>query len=154
MKRTINLILTLTFASLYSHAQQIRIKGDVEFSFNYSNIKAGEDYSLETESKRDGVSLSINKLKRQAYWRVTVCKTDINWNNKVKIYVRRTNSGSGNGSVWGCTNYTRIRNMPQTVMQGYGGLNNIYLQYKLNGVSVDLPSNTYYTDIIYTLYEQ
>ncbi|MFT5724531.1 MAG: hypothetical protein ACI9JN_001650 [Bacteroidia bacterium] len=135
-------------------AQQIRIRGDVEFAFTYANIQAGDNYTVKSESKQDGVKLDIKKLKRQAYWRVTVCKTDINWNNKVEIYVRRTNSGNGNGSVWGCTNYTRIRNIPQTVMQGYGALNNIYLQYKLNGISIDLPANTYYTDIVYTLYEQ
>lgn len=113
-----------------------------------------EDYSLETESKQDGVRMDIKKLKKQAYWSVTVYKSDINWNNQVKIYVRRTNSGSGNGSTWGGSNYTQIRNMPQTIMQGYGQLNNIYLQYKLHGISVELPANTYYTDIVYTLYEQ
>ncbi|MBO6517867.1 MAG: hypothetical protein JJ975_15080 [Bacteroidia bacterium] len=150
------LILLFGFFSVFSIAfgQQVTIKGEVEFSFQYANIKAGEDYSLETESKQDGVSMSIRKLKRNSYWAVTVYKSDINWNNKVKIYVRRTNGGSGNGYTWGCTNYTRVRNMPQSIMWGAGGLNNIYLQYRLSGISMDLPANTYYTDIVYTLYEQ
>lgn len=144
----------LFLCSLTVFGQQIRISGDVEFAFNYASIKAGEDYSLETESKQDVAKLDIKKLKKQAYWRVTVCKNDINWDNQVKVYVRRTNSGSGNGTVWGCTNYTQIRNMPITVLQGQGALSNIYLQYKLDGISLAVPANTYYTDIVYTLYEQ
>jgi len=153
MKRTtLSILFCLMGLSLF--AQEIRIRGSVDFSFSATNIQPGEDYSLETQSKQDGVRLDIKKISRQAYWRVTVNKSDINWDNQVKIYVRRTNSGSGNGSVWGCTNYTQIQNMPQTAMQGQGALNNIYLQYKLTGISVSLPANTYYTDIIYTLYEQ
>jgi len=152
--KTICSIVFVLICNTFANGQEIRIRGDVDFSFTYTNIKAGEDYSLETESKQDGVRMDIKKLKRQAYWRVTVNKSDINWDNQVKVYVPRTSSGNGNGSVWGGTNYTLINNMPQTFMQGQGLLNNIYLQYKLSGISVELPANTYYTDIVYTLYEQ
>lgn len=147
-------LVTCCLVSNKAYAQEVRIRGDVDFSFSYTNIKAGEDYSLETETKHDGVRMDIKKLKRQTYWRVTVNKSDINWDNQVKVYVRRTNDGSGNGTTWGGTNYTQITNMPQTFLQGQGLLNNIYLQYKLSGISVELPANTYYTDIVYTLYEQ
>ncbi len=144
----------LVIVSQLGLSQEIRIKGEVEFSFNYSNIKAGEDYELETSSQRDGATLSIKKLKKNSYWSVTVYKSDINWNRSVKVYVRRTNNGSGSGSTWGGSNYRQIRNIPLTFLQGSGTLSNIYLQYKLSGISVNLPSNTYYTDIVYTLYEQ
>ncbi len=151
-KSAICLFLLVVATTVFG--QQIRIRGSVDFSFNLANIQPGEDYSLATESKQDGVRLDIKNLRRQANWRVTVSKSDINWDNNVKVYVRRTSSGNGNGSLWGCSNYTQIRNMPQTVLQGRGALNNIYLQYKLDGISLSLPANTYNTDIIYTLYEQ
>ncbi len=137
-----------------SSAQEVRVRGSVDFSFSYSNIKAGEDYSLETESKHDGVRLDVKKLKKSSYWRIAVSKNDINWDRQVQIYVRRTTNGNGNGYVWGGQNYSEVRNMPATFMQGYGILNNIYLQYKLVGISMELPADTYYTDIVYTIYEQ
>ena len=155
MKKCIVISIGLMLLGAFqASAQEIRIRGDVEFTYKYSKIKAGQNYSLETEGKQDGVTMDIRKLKRNSYWAVTVYKSDINWDNSVKIFARRTNRGSGNGYTWGFTNYTRIRNMPQTVMQGYGMLNNIYLQYKLRGISIDLPADTYNTDIIYTLYEK
>lgn len=146
-------IILLSLCSQITSAQQIRIRGSIDFTPGY-NIKAGEDYETEIESGSRSVRMDVKKLKKQQYWSVTVNKSDINWDNSILIYVRRTTNGNGNGSTWGGTNYTQVRNIPQTLFQGRGLLNNIYLQYKLSGISVELPASTYYTDIVYTLYEQ
>ena len=114
----------------------------------------GENYQVETASRKDGVVMDIKKLDRQSHWKITVYKNDINWDNRVGIYVRRTSTGNGSGATWGGTNYVEIRSMPQNFLQGSGSLTNINLQYKLMGLSIEIPSNTYYTDIVYTLYEQ
>ena len=146
--------LHICLISGLGYSQEVRIKGTVEFSFSQSNIKAGENYQVETASRKDGVVMDIKKLDRQSHWKITVYKNDINWDNRVGIYVRRTSTGNGSGATWGGTNYVEIRSMPQNFLQGSGSLTNINLQYKLMGLSIEIPSNTYYTDIVYTLYEQ
>ncbi len=146
-------ILTLIALNNCVQAQQVRIKGTAEFKFSYANIKAGDDFATEASNKGDEVDLSIRQMPKNKRWYLTVSKTDINWPSSVSIYVRRTSGGSGNGYVWGGSYYTCIRNMPQSFLIGSGSLNNINLQYKLKGLSLSIPSNTYYTDIVYTLYE-
>jgi hypothetical protein len=152
MKRLI-VIIILSSLALFTKAQEVRIKGTADFKFSYANIKAGEDFATEASNKGDEVDLSIRKMPKNKRWYVTVSKSDINWPSDVSIYVRRTSGGSGNGYIWGGTNYTCVRNMPQYFFMGSGSLNNINLQYKLKGLSLSIPSNTYYTDIVYTLYE-
>jgi len=51
------IFLCLVIVSQLGLSQEISKKGEVEFAFNYSNIKAGEDYELETSSQRDGATL-------------------------------------------------------------------------------------------------
>jgi len=75
-------------------------------------------------------------------------------NSRVKVLVRRTNNGSGNGYLWGGNNFMEIRSIPQRFVEGRGILNNIYLQYRLTGISTEIPSGTYSTNIVYTLYER
>lgn len=148
------MLLVFIFLGLFSYGQEVRIKGSIQFKKISTSIRAGEDFSSELISDDNDVRLSVKKLKKRQYWSISVNKSDITWNSSLNIYVRRVNNGSGNGSVWGGTNYVSIQNMPQQFFQGHGLLNNIYVQYKVSGLSVTVPADTYYTDIVYTLYEQ
>ena len=133
-------------------AQEIRIQGSATFSLDKMDISPGDDFDVSMEST-ERIDIDIKKLDKDAYWSIMVQKNDINWDNQVKIYVRRTNSGNGNGSVWSGWNYTRIGNFNTTFCTGYKKLNNIRIQYKIEGLDVTLESGTYYTDIVYTLFE-
>ncbi|MBI1305013.1 MAG: hypothetical protein GC181_00195 [Bacteroidetes bacterium] len=139
-------------AQLESRAQEIRIQGSVSFSFDQIRIEPGGDFDLEAEST-DKVNLDIKKLTKNAYWTVMVSKNDVNWDSQVKIYVRRTSSGDGKGFANGGWNYILINNLNSTFLTGYEKLNNIDLQYKVEGMDVSMEAGTYYTDIVYTLFE-
>lgn len=146
------MLILLLLAPFASIAQQIVVQGAANFTYNDADIDPGEDLSSDMESA-DKINLDVKKLQKNAYWSITVSKNDINWNNSIKIYVRRTTDGNGAGSVWGGQNYIQINNVPSNFLNGYEKLNNIYLQYKISGVDVTLPADSYYTDIVYTLYE-
>lgn len=146
------IILFLLTLSVWASAQEIRIQGSADFSFTNSELEAGDDFSLSAEST-EKINLDIKKLSKDAYWTVQVQKNDINWDNQVKIYVRRTSNGNGKGNVWGGWNFIQINNLNSTFITGYEKLNNIDIQYKLEGIDVTLEAGTYYADIVYTLYE-
>ncbi len=135
-------------------AQEIKIQGSPSFSFANTDIQPGEGFPTLSETSNN-INIDIKKLSKNAYWTVSVNKNDINWNNQVKIFVRRTSGGSGHGSgsVYGGLNYIQINNLSSTFITGDKKVNDIDIQYKITGVDVTLPADDYYTDIVYTLYE-
>jgi len=137
-------------------AQEIRLQGSPSFSFANTDIQPGEGFPSQSETTNN-INIDIKKLSKNAYWSVSVNKNDTRWNNQVKVFVRRTSSGTsngnGSGSVYGGLNYIQINNLSSTFITGNKKMSNIDIQYKITGVDVTLPADDYYTDIVYTLYE-
>ena len=155
MRKLVYIVLFISVCSAL-RAQDIRVQGKVEFNFSkHCSIRAGEDYRSYLTSDDDAVNIDIKKLKKNSYWTVAVSKRDIDWDNRVKIYVCRSSSGNANGKkrVWGGTYFQRVRNLPCYFFSGYEKVNNIDIQYQLRGLSSSIESKTYYTEIVYTLYE-
>ena len=146
------LIIGLLLINSTAWCQEIRLRGSGKFSYRNADIQAGDDFASEAETSNN-IYLEIKKAGQRDYWSVLVSKNDINWDNKVKIFVRRTSSGNGNGSVYGGLNYSQINNLSSNFLTGNGKLDDIDIQYKITGVDVTLPAQRYYTDIVYTLYE-
>lgn len=147
------LLLFISFISIDSFAQQIQIQGSATFTLKNIDIDPGEDLNYALEST-NSINLDIKKLSKNAYWTVMINKSDLTWDNQVKIYVRRTSGGNGKGSVWGGLSYTVINDLPSTFFTGYNQIGNIDIQYKIEGIDVTMEARDYYTDIVYTLYER
>jgi hypothetical protein len=151
-----HIILIGYVASAY--AQDIVVQGSVSFDFEkHCNIRAGEEYKSYITSDDDAVNIDIKKLKKNSYWTIAVSKRDVDWDNRVKIFVCRSSNGNANYNnkrwVAGGTNFQRIQNIPSYFFRGYEKVSNIDIQYQLRGLSANLESKTYYTNIVYTLYE-
>ena len=153
LKTLVILFLTLISTS-HVQGQVITVTNTVDFTFTSASILAGQNYSPEIESTSNAVLMSITGFKNKDNWSVTVNKSDANWDTGVAVYVKRTTAGTGLGTVSGGTTYLQVLNTPQTFVTGTGKhVSDINLQYKLNGISVELEATTFYTDIVYTLYE-
>lgn len=140
--------MLLIFSTL-STAQTIRITGDWNFSIPSSDIKeAGEDFSGSYESNLNQVYIDVESNKT---WTVLVQKNNIDWNNDLRIYVKRSGDGIGSKKVTGGKNYRRIRNKSNNFFKGDKDRLFIPLQYKVDRVSVTIPANTYIVEIVYTL---
>ena len=157
MKKILAYLILMVFATL-GFAQDIVVQGSVSFDFEkHCKIRAGEEYQSYITSDDDAVNIDIKKLKKNSYWSIAVSKRDVDWDNRVKIFVCRSSDGNANYNnkrwVAGGTNFQRINNIPSYFFRGYEKVNNIDLQYQLRGLSANLESKTYYTNIVYTLYE-
>ncbi len=111
----------------------------------------GTDLNNTYFSTSDATLLDIQRVHRFDPWRIDIGRSDINWYHELQLYVRRTGNGNGNGRVFGGWAFREITNIDRIFLVGIGRLNNIPLQYRLSGVSLQVPPDTYSTTIIFTI---
>lgn len=114
---------------------------------------AGSDLVGAYESATDAGSLTISGTAgNDDAWRVEVRRTDsTNWHSNFILSVKRTGGGSGGGSITGGDAYQAIGTSDATFFSGAGDLSDIPLQFKLEGLSLKVPPDTYSTTITYTV---
>ena len=115
---------------------------------------AGSDLAGSYESDSDATLIDIHKEKKDDSWRLDVRRSDGAWDSRLSLYIRRTGGGAGNGDVSGGLSYVQIGDIDRQIMSGNGLLNNIPLQYRLTGVSLQLSPGTYSTTVIFTLMDK
>jgi hypothetical protein len=156
-------ILLLYCSSQISIAQLgINVVGSWDYTVSSTDITdAGSDFTGIYPSASNQVTIDITYPSNgNVRWEVSVSKQDIDWNNSIELYARRTGSGSGqgggnsNGFVQQGTTYQQITSMNQFFFQGRKKRNDIPIQYEIRNVSVLIPAKTYETTIIYTVTEQ
>lgn len=124
-------------------------------------IDAGLDYPSRYTSDKGKVRIDITNKKwneRIGYqWSVDVRKSDFFWDDRIKIFARRTRDGqpylyaSLPHNINGGEVFQEVTDFDQYFFQGLRGFNDIRVQYKLEGVSVLIPAERYNTVIIYTI---
>lgn len=112
---------------------------------------AGSNLNSTYESSSEQVLIDIsNTMGSGDSWRIDIRKSDISWNSNIKVFAHRTSNGSG-GSVYGGTSYIQITDSDQTFFSGTDDVSDIGIQYKIEGISIEINPNIYTTTIIYTV---
>ena len=150
-------MLSLTFivaVSAPSYALGIAVTGDWSETIDASDLQAGAGSNLKStyESAADAGALTISGTSGdEDTWRVKVRRTEsTNWHSNFILSVKRTNDGSGGGSISGGTEYQAISTTNVEFFSGAGD-RGILLQLKLDGMSLGIPPGAYSTTIIYTV---
>ena len=167
---TYNFIKRTCFACLlvlnFSMTAQINITATGIWDLNVQPtdvFEAGNDYAGTYNSANNQINISVTQssffanLLSNYQWRVDVRKQDVNWHTNLRLYARRTGNGNPfwiNGLVSGGNNFVELSNTNQILITGNRTRYDIPIQYRLEGVSVLLPVQTYETVIIYTVTEQ
>lgn len=147
MKKIIisTILLLISFLS----AQSIRVTGEWNYTIPSNDImEAGEDFSGTYESNLNQVYIDIEYNRS---WRVYVNKNNIDWNDDIRLAVKRTGDGIGSRRIQGGKNYKVIRNSSNYFFRGERDRFYIPLQYRIQNISVLMPANTYVVEIVYTL---
>lgn len=156
------LILVYFFHSHQGLMAQISIASNTfinKFYPNSSITEAGMDFQNELEFSTNEVVISVaispQNLENVVYnsWQIHVSKNDVDWNDSLKLYLRRSGSGKSdyNNKPQNGTNYQIVDSSSSYLFEGNGWINSIPIQIKLTGLSVTLPAKSYTTDIIFTL---
>ena len=143
-----------------------------------AGLDYGSTYIIESVANQTSIDMSIGGQNN--LYQLSIQKEDANWNNNLVLSVKRTShlnvsggngngnsnaggngngnaggNGNGNGnssiSISGGLTYQIITNSPTSLVQATGDFTSLLLQYKLSGLSVLIPVDTYSTTIVYTL---
>jgi hypothetical protein len=105
-------------------------------------------------SARDQVLLTVcNTASPESTWRIDIRRSDLDWPQGVKLRVRRTGDGMGDGLVAGGRGYMEVGASYRTLCTGMGDRANVPLQFELTGVRWGIPVGTHATTITYTIVE-
>jgi hypothetical protein len=120
--------------------------------------EAGSDLSSTFETSANFTQLDIRNMAAQKGWKVTIKKQDINWPGTLLMYVRRNSNGmacmtcTGVNTGLSSTNYVLLSNLETDYIFGTGEVIGIDLQFRVAGISLTLPAQSYSLEIVYTLY--
>ena len=120
--------------------------------------EAGADLSSFIETNANFVEIWVrtrgntgNTANRN--YAVTVRRQDINWHPSLDFYVRRTGNGNGaaTSTITGGTSYLLLSTFDQVFFTGFRRRLDVPIQYRIEGISLTIPSGNYSTNIIYTV---
>jgi len=153
----ITLILLCCAANYLDAQESISVSGSWSETIDVTDLTGGpgsdlnSTYTSASNVVYHSISSSSYRLWESWDWRVDVRRSDINWDSRFQLYVRRSSNGIGFGSISGGTAYQLISTSDQ---QFYTGTYHRYLvgcQFELRNVSVQIPADDYTTTVIYTI---
>ncbi len=109
---------------------------------------AGSDLTPSYESGADATDLGVTAVGN---YRVDVRRADATWHGDFTLSVRRTQDGSGSGSISGGTTYQTVTTSDAEFFTGNGDRTGIKVQYQVDGLSVDVAPDTYSSTVTFTI---
>lgn len=109
---------------------------------------AGSDLTATYESAASATDLAITAT---ADYRVDIRRTDGNWDGDFTLSAKRTQDGSGSGSISGGTTYLSITTTDEEFFTGNSDRTGVKVQYQLEGLSVTIAPDTYSSTVTYTI---
>jgi hypothetical protein len=113
---------------------------------------AGSDLIDTYQSITNATTANIsNCVDDSDNWGINVRRVDGTWDGDLKLYVKRTSDGEGNGSISEGLFYIEITTTDTQLFTGAGNRNNVDLQYELTGMSISASPDNYSTTVVFTV---
>lgn len=126
----------------------ITATNDWELTIDENDLLAGTGSTLISTYESNNSQSFITILGENGKdWRVDIRKSDQTWDNNFRIYARRT----GGTGITGGTTYQEITDIDMYFFNGSDNKFLIPIQYRLEGVSLQIPADSYSIIIYYTL---
>ena len=110
----------------------------------------GSDLIATYESSGNAVSLSVSGTSGDGdTWRLDIRKVDTNWHGDLTLSVRRTSDGTPHGHISGGTDYQNVDGLYRTFFSGDADISLIPVQFRVEGVSIDIPPGNYPTTVYF-----
>ena len=154
MKKILSSIFFILLVFTKAEAIDITATGSWSRTIDASDLAsgAGSDLVGIYESAVNATVLTLlNTTGNTDNWRIDVRRSDSTWHGDFILYIQRTSDGTGGGSISGGLSYTAIGTTDSQFFSGAGDRSSVNLQYKLTGMSVSIPPNTYSTTVVFTV---
>lgn len=152
--KILSILLSLLSLLSFAYAIRIRVTGQWSEIIDVNDLAGppGSDLVPYLESAPNQALVDITNTNR--FWDVSVYRVDSLWPAAFRLYVRRTGNGTGPRGISGGLNYLEITDIEQIFFSGQRWRRSIPLQFRLEGLSVQIPPQVYSTTIIYTVTER
>lgn len=113
---------------------------------------AGSDLVPTLQSAANQAAIDITGLTNDSdAWRIDVRRTDSVWPVDFTLEVRRTSEGLGGGFIVSGQSYLGISVVDQLLCEGEGDRTGVEAQFRLGGISLQVPPDIYSTTVTWTL---
>lgn len=137
-----------------ARAMDLGLTGSWSTSVSSSDLISGAGSELTTayESSAGAIDLDVTLAADAGdVWRIEVRRADSTWDSSVKVWVRRTDGGTGDGSVVGGLTWMEVGPTDQLFFTGAGNRTGMSVQVRVDGLSLSVPPAAYLTTLQYTL---
>jgi hypothetical protein len=132
-------------------AIKMGIVGSWSLTIDATDLQAGAGSDLTNNYESASGAVTLDVFQTAVAWRVDVKRVDTFWHADLVLWVKRTGDGSSPNS--GGTEYMEVTTVDQAFFTGADDSRTIPLQFKLSGVSISVPPDSYSTTIYYTAVE-
>lgn len=147
------LVVAAVLLPLSVPAIDIAVTGNWVFSVGAGDLAGGPGSDLIPE--KESASSLITQSVSDAWfltWRVDVSRSGGTWDPNLRLWIRRTNNGTGGfGGVNGGLSYVEITAIARAYITGWWNRSGITHQEKVSGLSVNIPPGTYSTTVVWTV---
>ncbi len=162
MKRLVTCCLFLLTSGL-ALSQELTMSplSDWNVRLSENDLRAGEDFMSTMTSGEDQSKITIEVGPANFYylffnsWSLSVERSGGNWDNDLELYIRRTGSGQSAGfffaNISGGESFVRINRSSREFFRGNGYRYDVPIQLEIRGISLTIPTDTYSTDLIFTV---
>ena len=136
-------------------SQSITVRNDWDLAIGYSDLISPpvSDLNSTYTSEIKQTKIRIRRA-RNKFWEVSISMSpNADWPADFHLYARRTKDGTGDGYVQGGEDFQEVTLIDNYFFDGFLNRRRIWVQYRLTGVSIKIPSGTYSTTITYTVIE-
>ena len=149
MKACIAAVLYL-FIPFFASAGDIVATGGWSLTVDSGDLIAGAGSDL-TSTYESAVSATDLAITAAADYRVDIRRTDGTWDGDFTLSAKRTQDGSGSGSIAGGTTYQAITTTDTELFTGNSDRTGVKVQYQVEGMSVDIAPDTYSSTVTFTI---
>lgn len=116
-----------------------------------ANLASGAGSDLTTSLQSISGVTVLNVTNAPGAWRVKARLNAAQWNGNFTVWVKRTSSGAGSGTVTGGDSYVALGNTDIEIFNGTQDRTSVSLQLRLTGLNCHIPPDTYNSAIIFTV---
>jgi hypothetical protein len=151
MKTPLHRFLVLAGFATLAQSADLTSMGDWTESITATDLVsgAGTDLKPQFESAAGVTTLTVSNAPGP--WTVSVKRTGNGGHGDVTVYVKRVSGGSGIGTIDGGTAYQTLTGADVDLFSGTEDRNGISLQFKLTGITRDVPPANYLSTIVFTV---
>jgi hypothetical protein len=151
MKTSLHRFLVLGAFATLAHGADLTSMGDWTQSITAADLVSGAGTDLKPQFESAAGVTTLTVSNSPGPWTVSVKHSGNGGHGDVTVYVKRVSGGSGTGTIEGGTAYQALTGADVDLFTGTEARNGISLQFKLTGLSRDVPPANYLSTIVFTV---